>query len=84
LGSLTSRILSHHVIPSEKMLGMCYILCMIVGPPIMGLEGEPLISFGGRVIHQNFGGILPLVGAVFQLWQCSGTWHSNPWFSIYG
>jgi hypothetical protein len=40
--------------PSKVVLGMCYILCMIVGPLLGVLGEEPLEIFWG-VIHQIFG-----------------------------
>jgi hypothetical protein len=44
---------------------MCYILCMIVGPPIRGFRGAPPKKIGGGLFTKFLGGLSPLAGVVF-------------------
>jgi hypothetical protein len=45
---------------SGRMFSMCYILCMIVGPPIRG--------FGGGVLEKKLGVYSPNFEVVSHLW----------------
>jgi hypothetical protein len=60
----------------STMLGICYILCTIVGPPLGVLDMEPLNVFLGGLFTKFLGG--------FSLLWFSGTWYFIPWLSNYG
>jgi hypothetical protein len=65
---------------------MCYILCMIVGPPIRGFRGEaPQKKKFLGVIHQIFGRFFTFGGGgFFTFGRFSGAWYFSPWFSNSG
>jgi hypothetical protein len=49
---------------SGRNLGMCSIICMIVGPPIRGFMGRATDFFWGGLFSNFLGGISPLEGVV--------------------